>query len=135
MNSDDIVLLLYLIDKLEKVEGRKRLQKLIYILKNEDNIPFTFSFRPYYYGPIQRSFQMQLILCVVLMLLLKSLLRGLVEFINIIIFDKGRNILQNQLHGIQSIINKLDIVIERLKDIETWELVIRSKKIQSKNSE
>jgi uncharacterized protein YwgA len=33
------------------IEGRKRLQKLVFILKEERGIPFSFSFQPYFYGP------------------------------------------------------------------------------------
>ncbi|MPZ07028.1 MAG: hypothetical protein GEU26_11550 [Nitrososphaeraceae archaeon] len=137
MNSQDIILLLYLINKLEKVEGRKRLQKLIYILRNVDNIPFTFSFRPYYYGP----YSDELSEAVDSLRSVDAISEELIERssriyqYNYIICDKGRNILQNQLQGIQTIIDKLNIVIERLRDIDTSELVTISKKIQSKDSE
>ena len=35
----------------QKIEGRTRLQKLVCILKHRYNIPFSYSFKPYYYGP------------------------------------------------------------------------------------
>ncbi len=34
-----------------KIEGRKRLQKLVCILKHGREVPFSFNFKPYYYGP------------------------------------------------------------------------------------
>lgn len=34
-----------------KIEGRTRIQKMVCILKFKENLPFTFNFKPYYYGP------------------------------------------------------------------------------------
>jgi len=34
-----------------RIEGRTRAQKIIYILKEIYNLDFSFSFIPYYYGP------------------------------------------------------------------------------------
>ena len=34
-----------------EITGRKRFQKMVCILKNRNNIPFSFSFKPYFYGP------------------------------------------------------------------------------------
>ena len=137
MKSQDILLLLYLINKLEKVEGRKRLQKLIYILKNVYNIPFTFLFRPYYYGPYSDELSeavdsLRSVDAIGEELVERS--SGIYQY-NYVIYDKGRSILQNQLQGTQTIIDRLDIAIEKLRDIDTWKLVTISKKIQSKDSE
>jgi len=33
------------------IQGRKRLQKTICVLKHRDNIPLGFNFVPYFYGP------------------------------------------------------------------------------------
>src|SRR3954454_16362182 len=51
MNGRDLVLLLHVIDKAGRVEGRKRLQKIVCIAKTEYKIPFTYHFKPYFYGP------------------------------------------------------------------------------------
>ncbi len=37
------------------IEGRKRLQKMVCIMKHKDNIPFSFSFRPYFFGPYSQE--------------------------------------------------------------------------------
>ncbi len=34
-----------------QIDGRKRLQKMVCVLKYRDNVPFSFSFKPYFYGP------------------------------------------------------------------------------------
>jgi uncharacterized protein YwgA len=33
------------------IEGRTRLQKIVFLLKNKYGLPFSFDFKPYYYGP------------------------------------------------------------------------------------
>jgi len=50
--SDDILLVLAaLFHRRTSLKGRTRFQKTIFVLKEEYDIPFTFKFRPYYYGP------------------------------------------------------------------------------------
>ena len=34
-----------------KIEGRTRIQKLICLLQYQSKLPFSFKFKPYYYGP------------------------------------------------------------------------------------
>jgi uncharacterized protein YwgA len=33
------------------IEGRTRLQKIVFLLKTKYGLPFDFDFKPYYYGP------------------------------------------------------------------------------------
>lgn len=51
------VLLLFVIHHLGKIEGRTRLQKLVYLLKNLYNIGFTYDFQYYLYGPYSTELQ------------------------------------------------------------------------------
>ncbi len=46
-----LLLALFHFSKQHRIEGRKRLQKLVCIMKHGNNIPFSFNFKPYYYGP------------------------------------------------------------------------------------
>jgi uncharacterized protein YwgA len=49
---DDIILILgSLLLYGKPVEGRTRLQKIVFLLKDKYEIPFSFDFKPYYYGP------------------------------------------------------------------------------------
>jgi len=34
-----------------KIEGRTRIQKIICLLQSKENLPFSFNYKPYYYGP------------------------------------------------------------------------------------
>ena len=33
------------------IEGRKRLQKIVCVMKHKEGVPFSFEFKPYFYGP------------------------------------------------------------------------------------
>lgn len=49
----DIALLISVfgVHKDNKIEGRTRIQKEICLLKFKSKLPFTFNYKPYYYGP------------------------------------------------------------------------------------
>ena len=51
VTSDDLVLLLETLHFSGRIEGRKRFQKIICILKHQYHIPFEFTYVPYFYGP------------------------------------------------------------------------------------
>ena len=53
MSISDAALVLSLLNSndTKKIEGRTRIQKIVYILKKEDGIPFTVKYKPYFYGP------------------------------------------------------------------------------------
>lgn len=50
-SNDALLLLASILHYNKPIPGRTRLQKIIFLLKNLYGIPFSFSFRPYYYGP------------------------------------------------------------------------------------
>ena len=49
--SDSALVLLTLNEAGAKINGRKRFQKIVCLLKYKYDIPFSFDFRAYYYGP------------------------------------------------------------------------------------
>lgn len=51
----DLHFLLKIIEHSGIVEGRKRFQKTVCVLKHRDNIPLGFDFVPYYYGPYSEA--------------------------------------------------------------------------------
>jgi uncharacterized protein YwgA len=56
MNQKDFSLLLALLNAHEgTIVGRKRFQKLVCILKYARDVPFSFDFIPYHYGPYSES--------------------------------------------------------------------------------
>jgi uncharacterized protein YwgA len=52
MRRSDVSLLLLLFHLNDgAIKGRKRIQKLVFLLKRQSGIPFGFDFKPYFYGP------------------------------------------------------------------------------------
>ena len=53
--TEDLHFLMEIIGHSGIVEGRKRLQKTVCVLKHRDGIPLGFDFVPYYYGPYSET--------------------------------------------------------------------------------
>ncbi len=47
----DLFLLLIVLRSMGQIAGRTRLQKIIYLLRQRYQVPFSFRFKPYFYGP------------------------------------------------------------------------------------
>lgn len=56
----DIEKLLVILKKLGTIAGRTRFQKIIFLMKNKDGIPFDYNFIPYYYGPYSAELQLEI---------------------------------------------------------------------------
>jgi len=56
----NIYLLLLVGKHLRRFEGRKRLQKIVFLLKEKYQIPFTYVFVPYLYGPYSAQLQKEI---------------------------------------------------------------------------
>lgn len=131
-SSTDFILLLHLINSSDRVEGRKRLQKMVCIAKNQDKVPFTFNFKPYFYGPYSEDLSDTV-----------DSLRGAglieEERINItdsvsqyqyFLTDKGREAIRNSNYELHIAIDKLLSSIRKMNLLETNELVRIAKNLQ-----
>jgi len=49
--TPDIFWLVFVADHLQEVEGRKRFQKIVFLLKHFYNVSLRYNFMPYLYGP------------------------------------------------------------------------------------
>ena len=49
--TPDIFLLVFIANFLHKIEGRKRFQKTVFLLKHFYKVSFQYDFMPYLYGP------------------------------------------------------------------------------------
>ena len=56
----DIEKILVILNKLRKIAGRTRFQKIVFLLKNRDGIDFNYNFIPYYYGPYSHELQLEI---------------------------------------------------------------------------
>ena len=50
----ELLLLLFHLNN-GSITGRKRIQKLVFLLKRQSKIPFSFDFKPYFYGPYSEN--------------------------------------------------------------------------------
>lgn len=49
--TPDIFFLVFAADHLQRIEGRKRFQKIVFLLEHSYNVPLQYKFMPYLYGP------------------------------------------------------------------------------------
>lgn len=141
MEISDLALLLTLIHLNDnKVEGRKRLQKQVCILKYGERIPFNYEFRSYYYGPYSDNLTEAIDT-------LTSL--GFVNEKQVMFSDyaskyvyeltpqgkkKVSAILTNIKRHNPQLFSKLSSSVSELKTKSTEELVIKSKKVSHLHS-
>jgi len=116
-----------------KIEGRKRFQKIVCILKHQYNIPFNYEFIPYFYGPYSEDLANSLNILVS---------AGLVEERKIIVSDmffqyiyeltsEGKELatsLTKKFKNINSsVIDRISQEVTNLKSTDTVDLVKHSK--------
>jgi len=115
-----------------KMEGRKRFQKTVFLLKVEKEVRVPYTFIPYLHGPYSKELQMDLnLLC----------LLGLVDekregfTYQYALTDKGKKVLKEARRRLGT---ETDSTIKKAckeySNIGTPELVIRAKSLQSSES-
>ena len=122
--------LLYLSDG--TIEGRKRFQKKVCILKHEYEVPFSFEYIPYYYGPFSENLASALDNLVGLGYVLEERTEysGLLRY-TYRLTSSGEEFAKNQLHSMEEDNPELHKVLSsatnQLKNMSTPELVDLSK--------
>lgn len=116
-----------------KIEGRKRLQKLVCILKHGRDIPFTYNFKPYYYGPYSEELTDAVDTMVGLGLLeekKQTLASGIVKYVYELTPQGNEKVTEN-LKKIQEHmdLDKFKVFSEELERKPTEDLVIESKRV------
>lgn len=115
-----------------RVEGRKRIQKLVYLLIKEHNIPFTFKFVPYFYGPYSSELSIFLETLVGLGLVEEegeTISPRVIKF-NYSLTKKGEKVLERALEQVdRAHILNLKKFIEETMTMDTYELVNRAKMV------
>lgn len=100
----------------------------------KDNIPFTFSFIPYYYGPYSEDLSETVdSLCGTQAIKeeRKELPSGIYQY-NYTIDEKGKNMLENHINELGEIRRNFDTTIEELREFITPDLVTLSKELLSR---
>jgi len=123
-------MLLLLLKYLKRVEGRTRLQKFVYLLKEKYGVDFSYRFMPYYYGPYSNDMQSDID-----MLSLLDLIK--VETISlgqgVLLYDhsltpRGEKVVEEIEEGIPSNQKKkLRSALNELKTLKTDKLVENAK--------
>jgi uncharacterized protein YwgA len=117
-----------------EVTGRKRFQKMICILKYRYEIPFSYDFTPYYYGPYSESLASSLDLLVSLAVLTeeKQLLNNdLYQYIYTLtdVGCKLASAISGRLD--QNLVNIISTSLNEIQNMNTGDLVNLSKEVLS----
>ena len=129
------LLLLTLLYSDGKIEGRKRFQKIVCILKHQSGIPFNYEFIPYFYGPYAEDLANSLNTLVSSGLVeeRKSLVSEMFSQYVYELTNQGTELATNLSKKIENINSKLfhqfSQEVSSLKYIDTPELVKHSKKV------
>ncbi|HKU32716.1 MAG TPA: hypothetical protein VJR22_02580 [Candidatus Nitrosotalea sp.] len=136
MAVPDLALLLTLIHlNDDKIEGRKRLQKQVCILKYGAKIPFNYEFRSYYYGPYSDNLT-EAIDTLTSLGFIKERREMLTDYISKYVYEltddgkkKVSSVLIKMKKNNPQLLSKLNSSVNELKTKRTDELVIKSKEV------
>lgn len=113
-----------------QVDGRKRLQKMVCVLKHKDNVPFSFGFKPYFYGPYSEDLANLIEIMKGAGLLeeeTSSIAPGIVQY-RYHMLKKGEEIFQkSRLQVRRNLLNSLRNEVEHLSNLPMSELVSLAK--------
>ena len=117
----------------KKIEGRKRLQKLVCILKHGRDIPFSYNFKPYYYGPYSEELTDAVDTLVGLGLLKeeKEILNSGISKYVYELTPQGNEKIEESVKNIQTGIDieKFQALTKELESKSTEDLVLESKSV------
>lgn len=135
VTPNDLNFLMEAIHFAGKIQGRKRLQKTICVLKHRDKIPLGFNFVPYFYGPyceeLAESIQ-SLIGAGYLDEQSDEISPGVYQY-NYSLTDRGRNAIQPILNENTSIYDtkphRIQELVTQVNAMELNELVLYAKSL------
>jgi uncharacterized protein YwgA len=114
------------------IEGRKRLQKIVCTMKYKNKIPFSFDFRPYFYGPYSEELA-EIVDTLVGTGLLKEWPEPLGEDVVKYTYElsnKGKELATRTERALdKKLLTKIQESSEEMKGLSTSELVSLSKKV------
>lgn len=119
-----------------KIEGRTRIQKEICLLKHKSNLPFTFDYKPYYYGPYSEELSETINTLVGVKLLKETVIHvGFNSFrYDYTLTGQGRELFNKIRKNLESHIVVLQKEVKGLEGIGTPELVSLAKAISGIDS-
>ena len=124
--------LLLIANYLNIIEGRKRFQKIVFLLKERDKIPLTYRFTPYLYGPYSSELQNQINVLTRANFLHVSKVRNLFIYQITPLGQKTASDIEN-MYG-QEQAQALEEKVNNYSEFETEELVNWSKEFMGNNN-
>ncbi len=119
----------------KKIEGRKRLQKFVCILKHGSEVPFSFNFKPYYYGPYSEELTEAVDTLVGLGLLTekKEIFNSGISKYVYELTPQGNDKVEENIKNITSDIDieKFETLTQELEGKSTEDLVLESKSVSN----
>jgi len=114
-----------------RIEGRTRIQKLVCLLQNQSKFPFTFKFKPYYYGPYSDDLSDTINFLVGMKLIEETIVptRFYSFRYDYQLTEKGKLVFSKVQQRSERIINTLIDEIKALEETSTTDLVKLAKKI------
>lgn len=118
------------------IQGRTRLQKLVFLLKNKYEIPLSFDFTSYYYGPYSSGLSDYIDSMISYGLLEEKRvhLGKDIDRYDYHLTEKGRNLLQEQVEKEFQEDKPIANAITKLKEENTSKLVKEAKDIMSQKN-
>lgn len=119
-----------------RIEGRTRIQKEICLLKYESRLPFTFNYKPYYYGPYSEELSETINTLVGVKLLKETIISiGFNSFrYDYILTEQGKQLFEKVRQNCEELITFLSEQVKQLENIETQSLVSLAKAISGIDS-
>lgn len=131
--SKDLFAILFIIDKFSTIQHRKKLQKIIFILKEKLNYGITFKFIPYLYGPYSFELEDSINKLVTDGIIKEKLTKGNIREYSYSLTPLGKNVLEQMKKLIdKESVKKLKQVTDMCSNKTTLEIVSIAKNIMSK---
>jgi len=114
-----------------KIAGRTRIQKIVCLLQYQAKIPFSFNFKPYYYGPYSDELSEAINTLVGMKLLEEKIIptRFFSFRYDYELTPKGKQLFCKIKERLEKSINKLETEVETYDNVKTPDLVKFAKEI------
>ena len=124
--SEKEVFLLVFISIAERILGRKRLQKLMYLLMKKKNIVVPFHFEPYLFGPFSRDLQFTISELVNRGFIKENVIEIAPDYVGYeySLTTKGKKIVETLIKSFDKrILNEIKVFLREYRDKEIHEIV------------
>jgi len=138
LSNTELLILLLKYSTDNKIEGRTRFQKIVYLLKELSGINFSYDFKPYFYGPYSSELQNDINLLTELGVCREEIKTVAVDIIpgwkyTYILSDAGKKLaeyIEKKLD--EQYLEKFKEHVRKIEKLSTGALILMSKYVLSK---